>query len=478
MLGYVVRRKFVLLLFGTLAALAVGASSVASADDEIKPAPVTFPASYGEMTFPQQYPDGTAIRITQWSHFVPRYDEWFDQYAQKWADAHNVDVTVTHIGIADIPSTLASSIAAGKGPTMMEMLVAPAAFVEGLTPINDVNAAAKATFGDRAPACGHSSYLPVKDMWYGFCHGWVPVAGAYRTDLWAAAGYPDGPKSYAELLEGGGKIFEQTGIPVVAGMSPSLDSELFIRAVIWSFGGSIQDGNGTVVLDSPETLAAIQYIKKLYEAAMTPEVFAQNAASNNQSFIVGHASFIGNSISFFRSAQSIDSPMAAKTGFRPGLTGPTGKAYFPANLYYTYVIPKYVTDTTEILAAKNFMLDLENNYSSASFYSKFYNLPAFSSQVPQLYADGGWLSNDPWGSKPTDKLAFLKNVEDWATWPGYPGYSNPAVSEVYQTHVLTTMMAKVARGVATAEEAIDDAAGQIRAIFAKWRERGFVRGGG
>src|SRR5699024_4726412 len=47
---------------------------------------------------------------------------------------------------------------------------------------------------------------------------------------------------------------------------------------------------------------------------------------------------------------------------------------------------------------------LENNYSSASYYSKFYNFPAFPSQAPQLFADDGWLSNDPWGSKPADKL--------------------------------------------------------------------------
>src|SRR5699024_4977759 len=179
----------------------------------------------------------------------------------------------------------------------------------------------------------------------------------------------------ADLLEGGSKIFQQPGAAVGVGMSPELDSEFFTRALIWSFGGSIQDESGNVVFDSPETLAAVKYMKKLFESAMTPEVFAWNPASNNQTYIAGTASYIQNSISFFRSAQEIGSPVAAKTGFRPGLKGPGGEVHMPAHVWFIYVMPDYVTDEDKITAAKNFMLDLENNYSSASYYSKFYNFP-------------------------------------------------------------------------------------------------------
>lgn len=462
---------------GALTALAVGATGVASAQDELKPTPPVFPATYGDMTFPEQYPEGTAISITQWSHFVPRYDKWFDQYAQKWGKAHNVDVTINHISIGDIPSTLAASIAAGEGPTLMEMNAAPAAFIEGLQALGDVNAAAAAAFGERAETCAHTSYLPAKDIWYGFCHGWVVDPGVYRTDLWKDAGYPNGPETYADLLEGGTKIFQSTGTPVAVGLSPELDSEFFARALLWSFGASVQDKNGNVVFDSPETLAAVTYMTKLFENAMTPEVFAWNPASNNQTYIAGTASYIQNSISFFRSAQDIGSPVTTKTGFRPGLKGPGGEVHMPAHVWFIYVMPKYVKDADKIQAAKNFMLDLENNYSSASYYSKFYNFPAFKTQSPQLFADGGWLSNDPWGSEPADKLEILKTAPQWTVWLGYPGYANPAIGEVYQTHVLSTMMANAARGKVTPEQAVANAAEQIQAIFKKWRDRGFVLSG-
>ncbi len=123
------------------------------------------------------------------------------------------------------------------------------------------------------------------------------------------------------------------------------------------------------------------------------------------------------------------------------------------------------------------MLDLENNYASASYYAKFYNFPAFTSQVPQLFGDDSWLDNDPWGAKPPGKLKLLQTAEDWTAWLGYPGYANPAISEVYQTNLLSSMMADVARGVKTPEQAVEDTAGEIEQIFEKWRSRGYVGSG-
>ncbi|MCS4504657.1 hypothetical protein KBTX_00379 [wastewater metagenome] len=441
------------------------------------PAPDFSKTQYGDMSFPEQFPDGTSISITQWSHFVPRYDQWFKQYAQEWGDAHNVDVTVNFINIADLASTLSASISAGEGATLFEMVAPPTAFIDGLKPLNDVNKAAATEFGERAGTCERSSYLPAKDMWYGFCHGWVPDPGDYRRSLWKDAGYPDGPQTYADLLEGGGKIFQKTGTPVAVGMSPEIDSEFYARALIWSFGGSIQDENGNVTFDSPEVVEAVKFQKQLFENAMTPEVFAWNAASNNQTFIGGSASYIQNSISFYRSAQESSPDVAADTGFRPGLKGPRGDVKMPAHVWFIHTMPEYVTDETKIQAAKKFMLDLEHNYPSASYYSKFYNFPAFTSQVPQLFGDDSWLNDDPWGAEPPDKLGLLKTAEDWTAWLGYPGYANPAVSEVYQSHLISSMMADVARGVKTPEQAVEDTAGEIRAIFEKWRERGYVGGG-
>src|SRR6185437_138169 len=97
----------------------------------VKPSPIHFSTRFGSLTFP----DGTTLSITQWSHFVPRYDKWFDVYAQQWGTAHNVKVSVQHISYADLNSILAAAIAAKNGPTLMQMNATPAAFVQGLQPL-------------------------------------------------------------------------------------------------------------------------------------------------------------------------------------------------------------------------------------------------------------------------------------------------------------------------------------------------------
>ena len=452
----------------SVAAMAAGTTA------GIQPAPLHFPSRFGSMKFPAKFPAGTTLTLTQWSHFVPRYDKWFDQYAQEWGKKNGVKVTVQHISLGDIVPTLAASIAAKRGPTMFETIATPAAFIEGLQNLADVNKAAQQVFGKQEEVCTSQSYLPITKTWYGYCDGWVPDPGDYRVSLWKAAGYPNGPVTYDGLYNGGVKIFKKTGLPVGVGMSPEIDSEFYARSLIWSYGGSLFDKCGNVALDSPQVVKAVEFQTKLYKNAETPEVFSWNPASNNQAFVSGQTSYIQNSISFYRTAQQFQPKNAEDTGFSPGLKGPTGDVHQTAHVWFIYVLPKYVTNPNEIMAAKKFLLDLTANYSWATYESELYNFPAFPKTAPQLWEHGGWLDHDPWGSVPANKLEVLRNASKWTAWLGYPGDSSPAVSEVYNTHLLSTMMAEAARGDKTPAQAVKDTAAQIGAIVAKWRAKGYV----
>jgi multiple sugar transport system substrate-binding protein len=127
--------------------------------------------------------------------------------------------------------------------------------------------------------------------------------------------------------------------------------------------------------------------------------------------------------------------------------------------------------------AKAFMLHLVNNYSQATFNSELYNFPAWDSTVPNLSADAGWLDQDPFRSRPIDKLAVLKTARDWTVNIGYPGPANPAEGEVQATFIIPEMMARCARGEVTAAEAVAEAEARIVPIFERWREQGLVGGG-
>lgn len=418
------------------------------------------------------FPEGTSISILQWSHFVPRYDVWFDDWAQQWGERNGVGVTVDHINLAELNAALTAEIDAGAGHSLVELAFSPAAFIEGLHDLTEFNLEMQAMYGEPMPNCLATSYLPRIDQYYAFTHAYVPDPGNYLIDLWEAVGYPNGPTTYEELLEGGRLVKEQFGVPLGIGMSPELDSEMAGRAMIWSFGGSVQDENENVVLYSEETIAAVEYMAELYRETMTDEVFSWTAASNNQGLIAGSLSYILNSISAYRSQQKIDAELAKNIGFTPVLAGPAG-AFASSHIWQIYVIPKHIQGA-ELEAAKQFLRDHTANYSDAVYASELYNFPCYPSTVPEL---PDWLANDPFGSEPADKLLALLDAVENGVWLGYPGFANPAIGQVFNEYIISSMFARVALGEQTAEESVRQAHDRVEVIFNEWRAKGLVGGG-
>ncbi|MDQ3979822.1 MAG: extracellular solute-binding protein [Actinomycetota bacterium] len=410
------------------------------------------------------------LSILVWSHFVPRYDQWFDPFAQNWGRQVGVNVTIDHVALADLPARVSSEIAGGQGHDLIEVLSPPSAFEPSLLDLSDINQEAERRFGRQVDFCTRSTYNPTTRKFYGFCHGWVPDPGDYRRSIWERVGLPNGPSTYQELLDAGGRIKREQGIQLGIGMSNELDSNMAARALIWSFGGSIQDQNENIVINSPQTIEAVDYMARLFRASMTDEVFAWNAASNNQGLIAGNLSYILNSISAYRTAQTANPDVASDVFFTAPLRGPGGIQLASEHVIPIFIIPNHSRNPD---AAKEFILNLVANYQEATNQSELYTFPAFPQTVPQLNT---WLDNDPYGSQPPNKLALLKDAQRWTTNVGHPGPANAAEGEVFDTFILPKMMARAARGELSARDAVIDAENQIRPIFQRWRERGLVGG--
>ncbi len=410
------------------------------------------------------------LKILQWSHFVPRYDKWFDPFAADWGRQVGVNVTTDHITVTDIPARAAAEIAANEGHDLIEFIAPPSALEPSVLDLSDVNKEAEDRFGDRLELTTRSTYNPTTKKFFGYCHGWAPDPGTYRRSLWEKVGLPEGPRTYQELLEGGSRIKREQGVQLGIGMSNELDSNMAARALIWSYGGSVQDENENVVINSPQTIEAVEYMTQLFKGAMTDEVFAWSPSSNNQGLVAGNMSYILNSISAYRTAQTQNPDVAADVYFTPPLMGPKGVFVASEHAIPIYVVPKFAKNPD---AAKEFLLHLTANYASATNNSELYNLPAYPDTVPQVDA---WLETDPFGSAPAGKLAILKDAPEWSTTVGHPGPANTAIGEVFDTFILPKMMAKAARGELSAKDAVAEAEAQIKPIFQRWRERGLVGG--
>ena len=412
------------------------------------------------------------IKVLLWSHFVPAYDKWFDPWAKKWGQDNGVDVVVDHINQADLGARTAAEFAAKSGHDLIEWIVPPSAYEPSVHDMKDVVQEAVKKYGDQIGFCKLSSFNPHTNKYYGFCHTWTPDPGDYRKSLWTKVGMPNGPTTWDELLQGGTEIKQRENVRMGIGMSSEIDSNMAARAMIWSFGGALQDANENVTLNSPETVAAVEYMNTLYKQTMSAEVFSWTAASNNQGLVAGQLSYILNSISAYRSAQATNTQVADDIYFLPALKGPTGTGLACEHVVRSYIMPTWANNVDK---CQQFLLDLVGAAHDGVYNSELYDFPAFKNP-PVSQALDGWLANDPFKSKPPDKLKLLSSAQPWSTNLGHPGPCSPAIGEIFDTNVISTMMSDVARGNSSAKDAVASAHQQCQTIFKKWRDKGLVGG--
>ncbi len=410
------------------------------------------------------------LKVLMWSHFVPRHDEWFDPFAKEWGREVGVNVAVEHINNVDIPARIQAEIQAGSGHDLIQYIGPMPQFEPSVLDMRDVTEEANRRFGNQLELCRKSSFNPTTGKYYAFSPSWAPDPGNYRRSLWERVGLPGGPSTWDELLEGGATIKREQGVQLGIGMSQEIDSNMAARSLIWSFGGAVQDENENVIINSDQTVAAVEFMKRLYEQTMTQEVFAWNPSSNNQGLIAGQLSYILNSISAWRTAQEVNPEVADDVVFVSALRGPAAKLA-AQHVMYNWIVPNHAQNVD---AAKEFLLHYTANFEQACYFSKLYDFPAYSDRVPRL---DEWLTNDPFGANPPDKLAVLKDSVSWSTNVGHRGPANTAIGEVFATFILPNMMAKAARGELSPKDAVAEAEAQIKPIFDKWRARGLIGGG-
>ncbi len=407
------------------------------------------------------------LKILQWVHFVPPYDEWFNKkYTKEWGDKNDTEVTVDNIGIAGISARAASEVSAQKGHDLFLFNWPPPIYEEQVVDMKDVYEEVQRKHGKPIDLGVKSTYNPKTKKYFGFSPSFTPDPVNYRQDLFSAVGMPNGPASWDDVRAGGKKIKQQFNNPVGIGLAQEIDTAMAMRTIMYAFGAHEQDANGNLILNSKETLETVKFVKALYEETMTPEVFSWDASSNNRAMIAGQISVALNAISITRTAEKENPEMSKKIQLTKALKGPV-RAIGLEHVMDVYVIWKFAEN---IEGAKKFLIDYTTNFRQGFLAGEFYDFPCFPQTVPDLKT---LIAKDP-KAHPADKYKVLEDVLEWATNVGYPGYANAAIDEIFNTWVLNVMFAKAASGAATPEEAIKEADAACKRIFAKWKAKGLV----
>jgi multiple sugar transport system substrate-binding protein len=408
------------------------------------------------------FADTKTLTIVQWSHFVPAYDKWFDNFAKDWGEKNQISVTVDHIPVADVAARAAAEASAGSGHDLFGWNGAGGAHLyrKFLIDVTDLVEEVQKKYGKVTTIGTQIGYNQDDHTWSAFPDYYINFPVMYRKSMWDEIGVT--PDSWDNIRTGGAKL-KAKGHPVGISLGHSNDPNNTWRGLLWSYGGAFQDETGKkVTIDSKETVEAVKYASALYKEAMTSEVLSWNDASNNQYIASGVASLIVNPISAYRTVQQVSKKLADDTFVMKAPKGPVRQIMGAAPEFYGIWKFSRNQDT-----AKDFLRYYADHWVDAFKASTGYNMPVFANIVPRPMPI---LSNDP-TSTPHDKLAILQDSDQWSAATGYPGPSWPATDEIYNDFIISDMLAKAATGAMTPEESVKWATQQCQGIFDKWMHR-------
>ncbi len=405
------------------------------------------------------------LTILQWNHFVPQFDQWFDQvFARQWGDANDTEVIIDRVGMTSLNSRAQAEVQRGRGHDLFMFLRPPPSYEDHVIDHAEIYQECELQVGKPNNIAISSTYNPATNKFFGFSDSYVPDPINYRKDLWDDVGvYPD---SWENIRKGGAAILKKHKIPIGLGLASELDSNMGLRSLMHSFGASVHNEDFKIVLDSPETLEAVKFMKSLYQEAMTEEVFSWDPSSNNRMLLAGHGSLSLNAISITRTGESQKIRLSDQIHLASAARGPAQKIGL-YHLMHAYVIWKFARNKD---GASQFLVDYVKNFREAFKASGFYNFPCFPDTVPDLKA---LVANDS-NAIPSNKYAVLSDVEDWTTSLGYPGTANAVIDETFGEWIISDMFAAAARDRSSPEEAVKIAAAKVNKIYDKWKAAGKV----
>lgn len=307
---------------------------------------------------------GAKLELLRWKRFVQSEEDSFMVLVDAFTKATGVPVTVLSESLDDVQPKASVAANVGSGPDMFWGLYSlPHLFPDQCMDVTDVADYIGGKYGPWAPSA--VTYGKSGDRWID-----IPVAYNanlinYRISAMNEAGFKEMPSDLAGFLELN-KALKGIGKP--AGMAlghASGDGNAWVHWCLWSHGGYLVDANDQVIISSPETEAALEYAKQLYDAWI-PGTASWNDAFNNKAFLAEQVWLTNNGVSIYaaanRNAAGGDAKAAEIAADMNHAYWPIGASGKPTSFHLAYPLMG-MTYTKYPLAVKAFMqflMEVEN----------------------------------------------------------------------------------------------------------------------
>ena len=317
--------------------------------------------------------------------------------------------------------------------------------------------------GKMKPLAHKATYNPRTKKYFAFSDNYVPDPVNWRSDLWGEVGLR--PTTWDNVLKAAPKL-RAMGHPIGIGMSNEIDTNMALMAMMMCFGSFIQNERAARHAEHKATVEVLKFGRELFRQGMSNEIFAWTASSNNQAMVAGRLSLALNAISITRTAEGSNPDLASKISLAPIPAGPNGRLGLE-HVMGAYVIWKFAQEQEAGEEVPRRPRDrstsgrsrTRSSTTSRSWPSLGHERPAAARARPCHEAGGKY------GSSATIAEKYTNN-------PGYPGYTNAAIDEIFNKWLIPQMFAEVAQGKRTPEEAADVYDRSFKHIFQRWRNRG------
>src|SRR5207249_529587 len=177
---------------------------------------------------------GAALRVILWSHFVPAYDAWLDDFAKKWGEQSGVTVRIDHIPHLELPTRYAAEFAAGTGHDLIYFAgqILTGQYYRHLVDLSDLANDLGTRYGPWMPSA--KSAAQVAGVWYAVPDYFISIPVLWRKDLFESVGRP-APKTWDDLRVAA-RLLRPKGHPTGMQFSHCNDANHNWRALLYCFG--------------------------------------------------------------------------------------------------------------------------------------------------------------------------------------------------------------------------------------------------
>ncbi len=388
---------------------------------------------------------GAELRVLRWKRFVQGDEDLWLQNTKKFSDTYGVPVRVDSESWEDVRPKAAVAANVGSGPDIIMSTFDDAnLYPEKLVDMTDVANYLGKKYGGWYDVC--EKYLKHNNRWIGLSLGCAGNALVYRQSHLKAAGFSEFPKDLKGFLEVS-KALKAKGTPLGLALGHATgDGNSWTHWVVWAHGGRMVDEKNSVVINSPQTVQALEYAKELYQT-FPPGTLSWLDPNNNKAFLDGQISLTLNGISIYYAAKTSSDPklkeMAADIQHVNLPIGPVGHPT-ELNLFFNMMVFKHSKHPNAAKAYLAFMMEKEQYepWQQAAI--------GYVTQPLRAYEKNPIWTVDPKHTPYRDAMKIMLS-NGYAGTLGYPS------AQCMADFIMVDMVAEAASGAKTPKEAAERA---------------------